>query len=244
MKTINKIFFRSFLLQALWNYEKMQSAGFLFALLPQLKKLYLDKDDFWKGVRRYSGFFNTHPYMVSLILGYAAKEEKNIKNGSLKKIAELDKFRIQMSGPLAAIGDKIFWSTWRPLVGLVAVLLAFLPLQPLFLIPLIFIVLYNIPVLYFRYYALRTIYKGETEIISIVKKINNSLILKIIPILGLIIVGVILKILFFHWGSMRGGLLLSFTAIVVILRTCCQISAIKLLYIISAMVIIGSLIIG
>lgn len=42
-KTINKVFWRSFMYGASWNYERMQNLGFLYTILPTLKKIYKDK---------------------------------------------------------------------------------------------------------------------------------------------------------------------------------------------------------
>ncbi|MEW6042584.1 MAG: PTS system mannose/fructose/sorbose family transporter subunit IID, partial [Elusimicrobiota bacterium] len=39
------MFFRSFLLQSVWNFERMQNVGFLFTVLPSLKKIYPDKKE-------------------------------------------------------------------------------------------------------------------------------------------------------------------------------------------------------
>ena len=44
-KTINKVFWRSFMYGASWNYERMQNLGFLYTILPTLKKIYKDKKE-------------------------------------------------------------------------------------------------------------------------------------------------------------------------------------------------------
>ena len=43
--TINKMVWRSCQLQAAFNYERMQSAGWLWAILPGLQKIHTNKED-------------------------------------------------------------------------------------------------------------------------------------------------------------------------------------------------------
>ena len=40
----NFIFLRTFFLQALWNFERLQNIGFLYILYPVFKSLYKDKE--------------------------------------------------------------------------------------------------------------------------------------------------------------------------------------------------------
>lgn len=42
---LNKMVWRSLLLQASFNYERMQACGWLYGLLPGLKKIHKNKED-------------------------------------------------------------------------------------------------------------------------------------------------------------------------------------------------------
>ena len=44
-KDINRVAWRSMLLQASFNYERMQASGWLYGLLPALKKIHTNKRD-------------------------------------------------------------------------------------------------------------------------------------------------------------------------------------------------------
>lgn len=44
-KTLNKMVWRSLFLQASFNYERMQAAGWLYGILPGLKKIHKDNKD-------------------------------------------------------------------------------------------------------------------------------------------------------------------------------------------------------
>ena len=60
---------RSTLLMGSWNYERIESGGFCYAMIPAIKKLYHNKDDQRAALKRHMEFFNTHPYVAAPILG-------------------------------------------------------------------------------------------------------------------------------------------------------------------------------
>lgn len=61
-KDINRVAWRSMLLQASFNYERMQASGWLYGLLPALKKIHTNKRDLARSMKGHMGFFNTHPF--------------------------------------------------------------------------------------------------------------------------------------------------------------------------------------
>ena len=71
-KDRRSVMLRSQFLQGSWNYERMQNGGWAFALIPALKKLYPNKEDATKALKRHLEFFNTHPYIAAPILGAIA----------------------------------------------------------------------------------------------------------------------------------------------------------------------------
>lgn len=60
-KDINRVAWRSMLLQASFNYERMQASGWLYGILPALKKIHTNKNDLARAMKGHMGFFNTHP---------------------------------------------------------------------------------------------------------------------------------------------------------------------------------------
>ena len=61
-KDITRLGFRSSLLQASFNYERMQAGGFTWAMLPILKKIYKDdKPGLSAAMKDNLEFINTHP---------------------------------------------------------------------------------------------------------------------------------------------------------------------------------------
>lgn len=127
------LLWRSFAIQALWNFEGLQNAGFLYAIFPTIKKLYPDKEERKAVVLRHIEFFNTQPYMASIVLGLTAAMEQQAREGK-KTAEEISSLKKNMAGPLAAMGDALFWATFRPLIVLLTtgLVLFFIHAKPLF----------------------------------------------------------------------------------------------------------------
>ena len=127
------IFTRSLTVQASFNYTRMQSLGFAFALLPLIRRE-CDQKRLRESLKRHLRMFNTHPYLTAPVIGAVARLEEE---GDTEAAEHLKK---AVMGPYAAIGDPFFWGALRPFSALVAVILA---LKGCLLAPLAFIVLYD-----------------------------------------------------------------------------------------------------
>lgn len=104
---------RSFLLQALWNRERMQGQGFAFALRPVARRL-AGREGEAAWLARHLGYFNTHPVMASYALGAVARLEEDRAAGLGPDEPTLDRVKASLGPALAAVGDPLFWSTLRP----------------------------------------------------------------------------------------------------------------------------------
>ncbi|WP_305041231.1 PTS system mannose/fructose/sorbose family transporter subunit IID [Geoalkalibacter sp.] len=136
---------RSFFLQASWSFERMQSLGALYVLAPALRFLYRGQD-LEEAFRRHLVYFNTHPYMAPPLLGAVTALEEEQAQGADCAISAVE-FRDMVMAPLAAIGDALFWGGLRPLAAVIALFFAF---KGSLLAPLVFLVLFNLPHLWFR----------------------------------------------------------------------------------------------
>ena len=114
------VMLRSQFLQGSWNYERMQNGGWAFSLIPALKKLYPNPEDSKAALKRHLEFFNTHPYIASPILGVTLALEEDRANGAQIDDATIQGVKVGMMGPLAGIGDPVFWFTIRPILGAIA----------------------------------------------------------------------------------------------------------------------------
>lgn len=187
---------RSTFLQASWNYERMQNLGFAYAMIPALKKLYTNKEDRAAALTRHMEFFNTHPYLASPILGVTLALEEERANGTAIDDTAVQGVKIGMMGPLAGIGDPVFWFTVRPILGALGASLAS---AGNIMGPIIFFVAWNLIRWGFMWYTQEFGYRAGSEI---TKDLSGGLlkdVTKGASILGMFILAVLVE----RWVSIK-----------------------------------------
>ena len=116
-EVFKKTFWRTFPLQACFCYERMQNVGFAYQMVPALKKLYPDKEEASKALKRHLAIFNTTPCVVPFITGASIAMEEKFKkareNGEECDEESINAVKTALMGPLAGIGDSFFWGTLR-----------------------------------------------------------------------------------------------------------------------------------
>ena len=180
------VWFRSFFLQGSWNYERMQNGGWAYALIPAIKKLYKTKEDRAAALKRHLEFFNTHPYVASPVIGVTLALEEDRANGLPIDDITIQGVKIGMMGPLAGIGDPVFWFTVRPILGALAGALA---ISGNILGPIIFFFAWNIIRMSFMWYTQEFGYKAGSRITEDVSGGLLQDITKGASILGMFILG-------------------------------------------------------
>ncbi|MGI6608672.1 MAG: PTS system mannose/fructose/sorbose family transporter subunit IID [Erysipelotrichaceae bacterium] len=110
--TLNRMVIRSLFLQASFNYERMQAAGWLYGILPGLEKIHTNKEDLAASMTHNLEFFNTHPFLVTFVMGLVMSLEQQKAD-----IATIRAVRVAAMGPLGGIGDAIFWFTVLPIAA-------------------------------------------------------------------------------------------------------------------------------
>ncbi len=143
--TLIAVWFRLLLLQASWNFERLQGLGFFYALLPALKKLYR-REQLEQFGKEHMAYFNTHPYLAPSVAGAVLKLEEERQKGGEEQVAASD-FKEMVAAPYAAIGDALFWGGLRPLAAGVAL---FLAAKGILWAPLVFLLLFNLVPCWFR----------------------------------------------------------------------------------------------
>ncbi len=156
-----KVWWRSTFLQGSWNYERMQNLGWAYALIPAIKKLYTSKEDQAAALERHMEFFNTHPYVAAPIIGVTLAFEEEKANGAKIDDAAIQGIKIGMMGPLAGIGDPVFWFTVRPILGALGASLA---LTGNIMGPILFFVLWNLIRMSFLWYTQEFGYRAGSEV--------------------------------------------------------------------------------
>ena len=191
-----KVWWRSTFLQGSWNYERMQNLGWAYALIPAIKKLYTSKEDRAAALERHLEFFNTHPYVAAPIIGVTLALEEERANGAEIDDTAIQGVKIGMMGPLAGVGDPVFWFTVRPILGALGASLA---MAGNIVGPLLFFFGWNIIRMAFLWYTQELGYKAGSEI---TKDLSSGIIQKITKgasILGMFILAVLVE----RWVSIK-----------------------------------------
>ncbi|WP_294152658.1 PTS system mannose/fructose/sorbose family transporter subunit IID [uncultured Clostridium sp.] len=155
------VWWRSTFMQGSWNYERMQNGGLAFAMIPAIKRLYKGKEERAAALKRHLEFFNTHPYVASPVLGVTLALEEERANGAPIDDVTIQGVKVGMMGPLAGIGDPVFWFTVRPILGALAASLA---MNGNILGPIIFFIVWNAIRMAFTWYTQEFGFKAGSRI--------------------------------------------------------------------------------
>ena len=188
--------FRSTFLQGSWNYERMQNGGYCYAMIPAIKRLYTTKEEQAEALKRHLEFFNTQPYVAAPILGVTLALEEERANGAPVDDAAIQGVKVGMMGPLAGVGDPIFWFTVRPILGALAASFA---MSGNILGPILFFVLWNVIRYAFLWYTQEFGYQAGT---AITKDLSGGLLQKVTQgasILGMFVLGSLVQ----RWVSVN-----------------------------------------
>ena len=179
-KTLNKMVWLSCFLQASFNYERMQACGWLWGMLPGLQKIHTNKEDLKASMAHNLDFLNTHPFLVTFVMGIVLSLEQNMAD-----TATIRSVRISAAGPLGGIGDALFWLT---LVPITAGLTANMAMEGQIIGAVLFLIIFNAVQFAVRFglmywsYGLGT--KAVTLLTSSAKEFTRAA-----SILGIFVVG-------------------------------------------------------
>ena len=179
-KTLNKMAWRSCFLQASFNYERMQAAGWLYSILPGLEKIHTDKDDLATSMTHNMEFFNIHPFLVTFAMGICMSLEQNKAD-----IPTIRAVRVSLMGPLGGIGDALFWMT---LVPILAGITSQMAIAGNIAGPIVFLLIFNIIQFAIRFGLMNWSYKMGTQAIDALMD-NMKAFTRAASILGVLVVG-------------------------------------------------------
>ena len=183
-KTLNKMVWRSLFLQASFNFERMQAAGWLYGILPGLEKIHTNKEDLSKSMKHNLDFFNTHPFLVTFVMGIILSLEQEKSD-----IQTIRAVRVAAMGPLGGIGDALFWFT---LVPITAGITANMAIEGSVVGPILFLVIFNAAQFAVRFFLMHWSYKLGTNAIGALTK-NAKEFTRSASILGVFIVGALVS---------------------------------------------------
>ncbi|MBT8895817.1 PTS system mannose/fructose/sorbose family transporter subunit IID [Lactobacillus delbrueckii subsp. bulgaricus] len=183
------VMWHSQLLQGSWNYERMQNGGWAYSMIPALRKLYPNKEDMAAALQRHLVFFNTQPYVASPIIGVTLALEEDKANGVEVDDEAIQGVKVGMMGPLAGVGDPVFWYTVRPILGALGASMA---INGNILGPILFFILWNLIRIAFLWYTQELGYKAGAAISSdlssgLLKKVTRGAAMMGMFVLGALI---------------------------------------------------------
>ena len=190
-RDLRRMYWRSTFLLGSFNFERMQAMGFCYTLMPAIRKVYRgDKAAEAAALKRHLEFYNTHPWVSSVVFGVTAAMEEQKAKGEEISEETITSVKVGLMGPLAGVGDPIFWGTARPVL---AALGASLALNGSIVGPLLFFVGINLLRVLTRWYGLRFGYERGTEMVTEVGGGQLKKITQMAAIMGLFVMGALVS---------------------------------------------------
>ena len=152
-----QFFWRSWNIQASWNYERQMNMGFLYGIAPTLDELYPDESDpvqrqhKQEAYERHMSFYNCTPQTSAFTLGLAASmEEQYALDRENFNPDTINAVKTSLMGPLSGVGDSFFQGTVRIIAFGLGISLA---QQGSILVPILAIILSFIPAWFVTWYG-------------------------------------------------------------------------------------------
>ena len=187
-KMLRKAFWRSFTLYAAVSPAKQGASGFCYSMMPFIDSFYKDKPEEKKAALvRSMSYFNTTIPCSTFIMGLTASMEKKNSEQEDFDANSINAVKSSLMGPLAGIGDSIFWGVLRVIAAGIAVGLG---MSGNILAPMVFLLLFNVPSILIRYYGTFLGYRLGSEYIQKMYESGlMSILTKCASIVGLVMVG-------------------------------------------------------
>ena len=170
--------------QVTWNYERQMGVGYLWAMLPIIRKLYKDPKDQKEMLKTHVQFFNTTPHMGGFILGIDAATEEH---EGMKAKEAVKGLKTGLMGPFAGVGDTLFGVLFPTIFGSIAAYMG----QEGNMVGAVIWLLVNIAILIFRTYSAGIGYQEGSKIITSAKDKLDAL-TAAATLLGITVVGALI----------------------------------------------------
>lgn len=125
-KNLRSLFWRSGHMWADFTMVRMEGNTYAFSMLPVINEVYAGNEELQtEAFVRNTEFFNTHAAAAGLVFGlsYALERERS-KNPELVTGEMITNVKTSLMGPLAAVGDSIFFNCIRVIAAGVGISLA------------------------------------------------------------------------------------------------------------------------
>lgn len=182
-KDLNKMIWRSFLLQSSFNYERMQAGGWTNSLIPGLKKIHTNQQDLSIALSNHMQFMNTSPQLVTLVMGIIIALEEGKEQPEI-----IQSIKVSLMGPIGGIGDALFFLTLLPISAGVGASLA---LDGNIIGPFLFLALYNVFYLVAKIGLMHIGYDAGVKAIALISE-STKKISRAAAIIGISVIGALI----------------------------------------------------
>ena len=186
-KKVWQFFWRSWAIQASWNYERQMNLGFLYGMVPTLDRLYPDESDpvqlekKKEAYVRHMAFYNCTPQTSAFVLGLsAAMEEEYAKDPENFNPESINAVKTSLMGPLSGIGDSFFQGTIRVIAFGLGVQLA---QQGSIMGPILAMIISAIPSGIITWFAAKLGYQGGSQYLQ---KLQGNMMEKVMYVCGIV----------------------------------------------------------
>ena len=184
-KDLNRLGWLSMISQSGFSFERMQAGGFTAAMIPGFEKIYGDQtEEIAAAMVNNMGFVNTEPHMITFLQGLILSLEEAGEERSL-----IQNLRTGLFGPLAGLGDAIFWFTLLPVSAAIS---ASFNTQGSVLGPILFATIWFLAAIS-RIFFGKLGYRLGMNSLSILKE-SGAAITKAAGILGVMVIGGLIPI--------------------------------------------------
>jgi mannose/fructose/N-acetylgalactosamine-specific phosphotransferase system component IID len=193
-----RLFRRSLFLQSGWNFERMQSLGLAFCLEPWLERCWAGQNGAARVARlRHQEYFNTQPYMASLVVGMICALEEEAASAPAgerrdRLVGRLRTLKAAAASALAGMGDALFWGALRPMCAGLAVAGALVlwnrPVWAAVWAFGIYLAVHNALALALRWRFLRLGYEWRDQLASRLKAVPTQKFIRALRLAGLLLV--------------------------------------------------------
>lgn len=185
------VFLRSLLIQSSLSFDRMQSLGFAYAIMPALRRLYSDDEEYRRRMHTHLEYFNTQPYLAAFVLGAAIRLEEERASGR-NPATDVQGMKNTLMAPLGALGDSFFWGSLKPLLIVIAVSLL---LAGAWWAPLLFLAAYNCLHLSIRWRVMVWGYRSAGDLVSLMGRYPFTRMARRFKKLSLVALGTMLALI-------------------------------------------------
>lgn len=180
-KDLDRLAMRSLFEQSCFSFERMQAVGFAWGMGECFRKIFGNNNDEMAGALKNNlDFINTEPHMAAILQGLIVSMEESHQDREL-----IHSLKTGLFGPLAGLGDAIWWYTAMPIIAAICCSLAG---QGSVLGPIVYIAFWAITAIFSRILFVRMGYNAGLTAVKYIGD-NAGALTKAAGILGVMVVG-------------------------------------------------------